>query len=60
VIQDNFNVNEVATYFAVNMVLSHWDGSSQLLPLPRHEEREVGALSVGSGQNVGVLRWDPR
>ncbi len=26
VIQDNFNVNEVATYFAVNMVLSHWDG----------------------------------
>ncbi len=26
VIQDNFNVNEVATYFAVNAVLSHWDG----------------------------------
>jgi hypothetical protein len=26
VIQDNFNVNQVATYFAVNMVLSHWDG----------------------------------
>ena len=26
VIQDNFNVNEVAGYFAVNMVLSHWDG----------------------------------
>jgi hypothetical protein len=26
VIQDNFNLNEVATYFAVNMVLSHWDG----------------------------------
>ncbi len=25
-IEDNFNVNEVATYFAVNMVLSHWDG----------------------------------
>ncbi|HEV8607866.1 MAG TPA: CotH kinase family protein [Tepidisphaeraceae bacterium] len=26
VIQENFNVNQVATYFAVNMVLSHWDG----------------------------------
>jgi spore coat protein CotH len=26
VIQDNFNVNQMATYFAVNMVLSHWDG----------------------------------
>ena len=26
VIQENFNVNEVATYFAINMVLSHWDG----------------------------------
>jgi hypothetical protein len=26
VIQDNFNVNQVATYFAINMVLSHWDG----------------------------------
>ena len=26
VIQENFNVNEVATYFAVNMALSHWDG----------------------------------
>ena len=25
-IQDNFNVNQVATYFAVNMVLDHWDG----------------------------------
>ena len=25
-IQENFNVDEVATYFAVNMVLSHWDG----------------------------------
>jgi spore coat protein CotH len=25
-IQDNFDVNQVATYFAVNMVLSHWDG----------------------------------
>jgi hypothetical protein len=26
VIQEHFNVNQVATYFAVNMVLSHWDG----------------------------------
>jgi len=26
VIQDNFNVDQMATYFAVNMVLSHWDG----------------------------------
>jgi len=26
VIKSNFNVNQVATYFAVNMVLSHWDG----------------------------------
>ncbi|HSH16223.1 MAG TPA: CotH kinase family protein, partial [Verrucomicrobiae bacterium] len=26
VIQNNFNVDQVATYFAVNMVLSHWDG----------------------------------
>ncbi len=26
VIQSNFNVDQVATYFAVNMVLSHWDG----------------------------------
>jgi hypothetical protein len=26
IIQQNFNVDEVATYFAVNMVLSHWDG----------------------------------
>jgi hypothetical protein len=26
VIQENFDVNQVATYFAVNMVLSHWDG----------------------------------
>jgi hypothetical protein len=26
VIQENFNVDQVATYFAVNMVLSHWDG----------------------------------
>jgi spore coat protein CotH len=26
VIQDNFDVEQVATYFAVNMVLSHWDG----------------------------------
>jgi hypothetical protein len=26
VIQDNFDVDEVATYFAVNMILSHWDG----------------------------------
>ena len=26
VIQDNFAVNQVATYFAVNTVLSHWDG----------------------------------
>jgi hypothetical protein len=26
VIQENFNVDEMATYFAVNMVLSHWDG----------------------------------
>lgn len=26
VIQDRFDVNEVATYFAVNMILSHWDG----------------------------------
>lgn len=25
-IQDNFEVEQVATYFAVNMVLSHWDG----------------------------------
>lgn len=25
-IQKNFDVEEVATYFAVNMVLSHWDG----------------------------------
>jgi len=26
VIQDNFDVDQVATYFAVNMILSHWDG----------------------------------
>jgi hypothetical protein len=26
VIQENFNVDQVATYFAVNMILSHWDG----------------------------------
>jgi hypothetical protein len=26
VIRENFNVEQVATYFAVNMVLSHWDG----------------------------------
>lgn len=26
VIRKNFDVNQVATYFAVNMVLSHWDG----------------------------------
>ncbi|MBK9140147.1 MAG: CotH kinase family protein [Verrucomicrobia bacterium] len=26
VIQANFDVGQVATYFAVNMVLSHWDG----------------------------------
>jgi hypothetical protein len=26
VIKDNFDVDQVATYFAVNMVLSHWDG----------------------------------
>ncbi|MBI1842545.1 MAG: CotH kinase family protein [Verrucomicrobia bacterium] len=26
VIQKNFNVDQAATYFAVNMVLSHWDG----------------------------------
>jgi hypothetical protein len=26
VIQENFNVDQVATYFAANMVLSHWDG----------------------------------
>lgn len=26
VIRDHFNINEVATYFAVNTVLSHWDG----------------------------------
>jgi hypothetical protein len=26
VIQDNFDVQQVATYFAVNMVLDHWDG----------------------------------
>ena len=26
VIQRNFNVPQVATYFAVNMLLSHWDG----------------------------------
>jgi spore coat protein CotH len=26
VIQENFDVQQVATYFAVNMVLSHWDG----------------------------------
>lgn len=25
-IQEKFNVEQVATYFAVNMVLSHWDG----------------------------------
>src|SRR4029453_6819469 len=24
-IQENFDVDEMATYFAVNMVLSHWD-----------------------------------
>jgi hypothetical protein len=26
IIQQNFDVDEVAAYFAVNMVLSHWDG----------------------------------
>jgi spore coat protein CotH len=26
VIEKNFNVDQVVTYFAVNMVLSHWDG----------------------------------
>ncbi|MBN8247530.1 MAG: CotH kinase family protein [Verrucomicrobia bacterium] len=26
VIEKHFNVDQVATYFAVNMVLSHWDG----------------------------------
>lgn len=26
IIQKNFNVGQVANYFAVNMVLSHWDG----------------------------------
>ncbi|HNU26365.1 MAG TPA: CotH kinase family protein [Planctomycetota bacterium] len=26
VIRENFNVEQTATYFAVNMVLSHWDG----------------------------------
>jgi hypothetical protein len=26
VIRKNFDVDEVATYFAVNMVISHWDG----------------------------------
>jgi len=26
VIQENFDVDQVATYFAVNMILSHWDG----------------------------------
>lgn len=26
VIQDNFDVDQVATYFAVNTILSHWDG----------------------------------
>lgn len=26
VIQENFDVEQVATYFAVNMILSHWDG----------------------------------
>ncbi len=26
VIQESFDVEQVATYFAVNMVLSHWDG----------------------------------
>jgi hypothetical protein len=26
IIQENFNVDQVATYFAVNTILSHWDG----------------------------------
>ena len=26
IIQDNFNINETASFFAVNMILSHWDG----------------------------------
>lgn len=26
VIRKNFNIDQVATYFAVNLVLSHWDG----------------------------------
>jgi hypothetical protein len=26
VIQENFDVEQVATYFAVNMIISHWDG----------------------------------
>jgi hypothetical protein len=26
VIEENFDVDEVATYFALNMILSHWDG----------------------------------
>ena len=61
VIQEHFDVDQVATYFAVNTVLSHWDGFFNNYFAYRDPKRGKWILDpVGPGQDVGVLRRPAR
>ncbi|HRI11716.1 MAG TPA: CotH kinase family protein, partial [Verrucomicrobiota bacterium] len=64
-IQKNFDVEEVATYFAVNMVISHWDGffnnyftyhdsegTGKWMMFPWDQDSTWGLRVMGGGRQV--------
>ena len=62
VIKKNFDVEQVVNYFAVNMVLSHWDGYFNNY-FTYHDVHGTGKWTmypVGPGQDLGLPRRHPR
>ena len=71
-IEKNFDVNEVATYFAVNMVLSHWDGffnnyfayqdtgdTGKWMMFPWDQDSTWGLRAMGQDDGGGVFSTMP-
>ena len=71
-IEKNFDVNEVATYFAVNMVLSHWDGffnnyfayqdtgdTGKWMMFPWDQDSTWGLRAMGQDDGGGVFTSMP-
>lgn len=61
VIKKNFDIRQVATYFAVNMVLSHWDGYFNNY-FTYHDVNGKGKWTMypwDQDQTWGILNHDP-